>query len=1676
MTKNTKLIKIIVIVAFCLAFAMPSLSLNALTKDTIEFKSGIIDQDGTPLTDGNYNFGFIIFNQATGGSALWSENWSGLQVRRGQISVDLGAITPFPKTLFKNDSLYLQVCLDANEITGDGVGSCGGNYEENFSPRKVITQVPWAYRANTLGPVTIAKDETAYNIDTYGEEGTLMNLNFNDTNEFSVTSAGNLSLGNGTNTFLFSPASNTINLTGSTDIFFGTNTSLKNNSSSANAGANIIGAYTTGLKYVSGNTVQKVIESIDGLFKWAPGASSSISYTGGNVGIGTTTPNYLLDVNGTGSFSGGLKIGNTTTALAGMLRWTGSDFQGYDGSSWVSLTSAGGGSPSGSDGYLQFYNSGSFGSSANLNWNIANNYLTIGSTAGNSGLLNLSPATTSRSSLNIASSTGTNVSSPASGDLWWNGTNLYFNNGSLNIDLLAAAGGSCATCFHQGGDTFGATAILGTADTQNFNLITDNTTRLAVDSAGLFTVTPGNIGDSQYGINITTNNDTSATTLGGGGILSTLNITSGTYSTSTKGIQSLANYNSSGTSSGSLSAFYGTTTISSGTLNGSANGIVVSTTNNSVVTNFMFGSQITALNFGTAGLVTGGRFSSQNIDGTATSVQGVTSAPFNSGTTDVMNGYAVLTLNATQSNTVDGVITGNMAGYFSSMNNAGEVQGDMYGGYFINAGTGTASNIYGLRVLDLSAQTVSGNAYGVMIQASGSNTVAGSNYGIYIDDVSGATTNNYSIYSAGGDAFLTNGLHIGNTSTATAGNIRWTGTDFEGYDGSSWLSLTASGGGGGGSPAGSNGDLQFYNSGSFGASSNLNWNNASGYLIVGASAGTSGILNAGPATTSRSSLNIASSSGTDVSSPTSGDLWWNGTNLYFYNGSTNEDLLAAGGGSSPWSTDANGIVYNSGGRVAINNQFNSTTSSDVKGLEVVITNQDGTINSAGLRALTAQAFNNGSGVASYMDGVFGSVVGDGTVNGSVYGMRSWIDSGMTITGNIEGLHIEYVSNSNTVDNAYGINIAGVGDGAVNNYGVYIGDVSGGSTNNYSIYSAGGDAFLTNGLHIGNTSNTTAGNIRWTGSDFEGYDGSTWNSLTSGGGGGCATCFHQSGDAFGATAVLGATDFNELSLIANNTEGIHIYTDGSTEIYHFTQFDSYMNIASVSDPGIPQQGDFWYNGTNLYFNDGSNNIDLLAGGGGGSSPWTNYHDGDFDQDGITYDGIVYIADTNYDDPVAHQGSLRIDSNNYGNLTSNQSALQSRLFNFDGATSNYIINSDVSIINYGTINEGLTISNMTMENSGSGVTGYMTGSRVWLTGDGTVNGDVAGQVLQMEGSMSIGGSLTGTRYNFGNTNSVDTAFGIYMDTMNAVGQINQYGLFIADVVNSSGDNYAIYTNAGDVHFGGNVNIGGTCTDSNGGDGGNDGCDVAETFSSNQNLQPGDVIKLDSSAGAGWKDIIKTTSSSDQVIGVISTSPTIVMGNKAFSGSNAYPVGLTGVLPTKVIDEKGMIHKGDLVTVSNTAGRGMKASAGDSTIGIAMEDQTSSLDTINVLISRNNAAQPVSSGATMDSALLGFTQKLQGLLNINDSTVTLAGIFEADAIRTKSLEITSDKVGQVSIGIGTSQTTQSIDGLASTAKVLLTPISEIPSGYQYWVEVQDGQFVVHTNQPVNDSDLKFNYLVVD
>ena len=63
--------------------------------------------------------------------------------------------------------------------------------------------------------------------------------------------------------------------------------------------------------------------------------------TDGKVGIGTTEPDQKLDV------GGGIELGNASTPTPGTIRWTGTDFEGFDGTVWWSLTTGAADAPHG---------------------------------------------------------------------------------------------------------------------------------------------------------------------------------------------------------------------------------------------------------------------------------------------------------------------------------------------------------------------------------------------------------------------------------------------------------------------------------------------------------------------------------------------------------------------------------------------------------------------------------------------------------------------------------------------------------------------------------------------------------------------------------------------------------------------------------------------------------------------------------------------------------------------------------------------------------------------------------------------------------------------------------------------------------------------------------------------------------------------------------------------------------------------------------------------------------------------------------------------------------------------------------------------------------------------------------------------------------------------------------
>ncbi len=139
---------------------------------------------------------------------------------------------------------------------------------------------------------------------------------------------------------------------------------------------------------------------------------------------------------------------------------------------------------------------------------------------------------------------------------------------------------------------------------------------------------------------------------------------------------------------------------------------------------------------------------------------------------------------------------------------------------------------------------------------------------------------------------------------------------------------------------------------------------------------------------------------------------------------------------------------------------------------------------------------------------------------------------------------------------------------------------------------------------------------------------------------------------------------------------------------------------------------------------------------------------------------------------------------------------------------------------------------------------------------------------------------------------------------------------------------------------------------------GADYAEYFyTKDKDLTSGEVVCVDVTKNNAVKRC--TRSADPDIMGVVSTKPSII-GNKSGdreNDPNYKIIGMLGQVAAKVSAENGPVRPGDsLTSASSTPGYLMRADAGDSTVGVALEGLDSGVGTVNVLISRRNKSMTV------------------------------------------------------------------------------------------------------------------------
>jgi hypothetical protein len=151
-------------------------SLFAQIPRTISYEGVLTDTSGSPKPDGSYTFTFSLYENASGGSAIWSEVKT-LNVKKGLFSTALGDQTIFPDSV-KFDKPYWLGIKVANE--------------PELTPRVALTSAGYSFASDMAlniadGKVVKSINNLKDNVTIEGSGGTEVNTSGN---KITVSSNG----------------------------------------------------------------------------------------------------------------------------------------------------------------------------------------------------------------------------------------------------------------------------------------------------------------------------------------------------------------------------------------------------------------------------------------------------------------------------------------------------------------------------------------------------------------------------------------------------------------------------------------------------------------------------------------------------------------------------------------------------------------------------------------------------------------------------------------------------------------------------------------------------------------------------------------------------------------------------------------------------------------------------------------------------------------------------------------------------------------------------------------------------------------------------------------------------------------------------------------------------------------------------------------------------------------------------------------------------------------------------------------------------------------------------------------------------------------------------------------------------------------------------------------------
>ena len=301
----------------CMVLLVVSLTVAAIADIplVLDYQGVLTEAGGTAVTDGTYDVTFRLYTDFTGGTHFWQETNS-VVVTKGIFNVVLGTLT--------------SLNFDFDETYYMGMSVEG---EPELVPRIMLT--PAAYSFSSRG--------------VYGAENV-----FPSQGDVGVGTAGP---GCALHVYKDWASSTSIIIENPNTSGASMERLILRDESGENAGL-----LTFDDDHVSSPSYMHLFNNrTNGEIHFITGAQRRMRIVNnGDVGIGTV-PVEKLDV------SGGIKIGSTGGTNAGTIRWTGADFEGYDGSSWNSLTASGGAElPPGSSGQTLRHDGADWTATSNL--------------------------------------------------------------------------------------------------------------------------------------------------------------------------------------------------------------------------------------------------------------------------------------------------------------------------------------------------------------------------------------------------------------------------------------------------------------------------------------------------------------------------------------------------------------------------------------------------------------------------------------------------------------------------------------------------------------------------------------------------------------------------------------------------------------------------------------------------------------------------------------------------------------------------------------------------------------------------------------------------------------------------------------------------------------------------------------------------------------------------------------------------------------------------------------------------------------------------------------------------------------------------------------------------------------------------------------------------------------